>query len=53
MELLGEQNSLAFEEFSMLGPVRVKLSETKEKLKLEFREAAHISASSILDLSDI
>ena len=37
MELIGEHNFLAFDEFSMLGPVKVRLSETKEKLKLEFR----------------
>ena len=53
MELQGEHSYLAFDDFAMHGPVKVKLSETKEKLKLEFRQAAHISASSVLDLSDI
>ena len=53
LEVLGEHGQLAFDEINLLGPVRVKMGESTEKLKIFLRDRAHISASSTLDFSDV
>lgn len=49
----GEHRSVAFDELEMHSHSKVSLGETKDKLKVLFRESAQISATSTLDFSAI